>query len=62
MSGKDQSVTSRESLMSTKPGRSIIKQALLKSKGSTYLTNTKKRQRPNSQILQKDLPKDYYMK
>ena len=33
MSGKDQSVTSRESLMSTKPGRQIIKQALLKSKG-----------------------------
>ncbi len=33
MSGKDQSVTSREALMSTKPGKQIIKQALFKSKG-----------------------------
>lgn len=33
MSGKDQSVVSKESLMSTKPGKQIIKQALFKSKG-----------------------------
>ena len=33
MSGKDQSVTSKEALMSTKPGKQIIKQALFKSKG-----------------------------
>ena len=33
MSGKDQSVISKESLMSTKPGKQIIKQALFKSKG-----------------------------
>ena len=33
MSGKDQSVTSKEALMSTKPGKQILKQALFKSKG-----------------------------
>lgn len=33
MSGKDQSVVSKEALMSTKPGKQIIKQALFKSKG-----------------------------
>ncbi len=33
MSGKDQSVVSKEALMSTKPGKQILKQALFKSKG-----------------------------
>ena len=33
MSGKDQSVMSKEALMSTKPGKQIMKQALFKSKG-----------------------------
>lgn len=33
VSGKDQSVVSKESLMSTKPGKQIMKQALFKSKG-----------------------------
>ncbi|HIE47233.1 MAG TPA: hypothetical protein EYP96_05815, partial [Nitrosopumilus sp.] len=33
MSGKDQSIVSKESLMSTKPGKQILKQALFKSKG-----------------------------
>jgi hypothetical protein len=33
VSGKDQSVISKESLMSTKPGKQIMKQALFKSKG-----------------------------
>ncbi len=33
VSGKDQSVTSKESLMSTKPGKQIMKQSLFKSKG-----------------------------
>ena len=33
MSGKDQSVVSKEALMSTKPGKKIMKQALFKSKG-----------------------------
>lgn len=33
MSGKDQSVISKEALMSTKPGKQIIKQGLFKSKG-----------------------------
>ena len=33
MSGKDQSVISKEALMSTKPGKQIIKQGLFKSQG-----------------------------
>ena len=33
MSGKDQSVVSKEALMSTKPGKQILKQAFFKSKG-----------------------------
>ena len=33
MSGKDQSVISKEALMSTKPGKQIMKQGLFKSKG-----------------------------
>jgi len=33
VSGKDQSVVSKEALMSTKPGKKIMKQALFKSKG-----------------------------
>lgn len=33
VSGKDQSVVSKEALMSTKPGKQIMKQALFKSKG-----------------------------
>ena len=33
MSGKDQSVVSKDSLMSTKPGKQILKQGLFKSKG-----------------------------
>jgi len=33
VSGKDQSVVSKESLMSTKPGKQIMKQGLFKSKG-----------------------------
>ncbi len=33
VSGKDQSVTSKEALMSTKPGKQIMKQALFKKKG-----------------------------
>ena len=33
MSGKDESVTSKNSLMGTKSGKKIIKQGLFKSKG-----------------------------
>lgn len=33
MSGKDQSVVTKEALMSTKPGKQLIKQGLFKSKG-----------------------------
>lgn len=33
MSGKDQSVVSKEALMTTKPGKQILKQGLFKSKG-----------------------------
>ncbi len=44
MSSKDPSVTSKEALMSTKPGKSILKQGLFKSKGfkmfETYKTQT----------------------
>ena len=33
MSGKDESVFSKSALMSTKPGKQIMKQGLFKSKG-----------------------------
>ncbi|MCY4491205.1 MAG: hypothetical protein OXC46_07050 [Thaumarchaeota archaeon] len=46
MSGKDQSVVSKEALMGTKPGKQIIKQGLFKSKGyklfSKYKEETEK--------------------
>ena len=42
MSGKDQSVTSKEALMSTKPGKQIIKQGLFKSKGFKLFNKYKK--------------------
>lgn len=41
MSGKDQSVISKEALMSTKPGKQIIKQGLFKSKGYKLFTRYK---------------------
>ncbi|MGI0056465.1 MAG: hypothetical protein ACREAK_03730 [Nitrosarchaeum sp.] len=41
MSGKDQSVISKESLMSTKPGKQIMKQGLFKSKGYKLFTQYK---------------------
>ena len=41
MSGKDQSVVSKEALMSTKPGKQIMKQALFKSKGYKLFTQYK---------------------
>jgi len=41
VSGKDQSVISKESLMSTKPGKQIMKQALFKSKGYKLFTKYK---------------------
>ena len=41
MSGKDQSVVSKESLMSTKPGKQIMKQGLFKSKGYKLFTKYK---------------------
>ncbi len=42
MSGKDQSVVSIESLMSTKPGKQLIKQGLFKSKGYKLFNKYKK--------------------
>ena len=42
MSGKDQSVISKEALMSTKPGKQIMKQALFKSKGYKLFNKYKK--------------------
>ena len=62
MSGKDQSVVSKEALMTTKPGKQIIKQGLFKSKGYKLFKNTKKKLKMNFQILQKDLPMIYYEK
>lgn len=41
MSGKDQSVVSKEALMSTKPGKQIMRQALFKSKGYKLFTKYK---------------------
>ena len=41
MSTKDQSVVSKESLMSTKPGKQILKQGLFKSKGFKLFTQYK---------------------
>lgn len=41
MSGKDQSVTSKEALMGTKPGKQILKQGLFKSKGYKMFTKYK---------------------
>jgi len=41
VSGKDQSVVSKEALMSTKPGKQIMKQALFKSKGYKLFTQYK---------------------
>jgi len=42
VSGKDQSVVSIESLMSTKPGKQLIKQGLFKSKGYKLFNKYKK--------------------
>ena len=42
MSGKDESIFSKEALLSTKPGKSIVKQALLKSKGYRQFDKYKK--------------------
>lgn len=41
MSGKDQSVVSREALASTKPGKKILKQGLFKSRGYRMYTRYK---------------------
>ena len=42
MSGKDQSVVSKEALMSTKPGKQIMRQVLFKSKGYKLFNQYKK--------------------
>ena len=38
MSSKDESIFSKEALLSTKPGKDIVKQALFKSKGYKLMT------------------------
>ena len=43
MSGKDQSVVSKEALMSTKPGKQIMKQALFKKKGYKLFNHYKEK-------------------
>ena len=42
VSSKDESVFSKEALMSTKPGKDIVKQALFKSKGYKQFDKYKK--------------------
>ncbi len=42
VSAKDESVFSKEALLSTKPGKDIVKQALLRSKGHRQFDKYKK--------------------
>ena len=58
MSGKDQSVVSKEALMSTKPGKQIMKQALFKSKGFKLFNKYKEETEndfPNFAALHKNI-------
>ena len=57
MSSKDESVFSKEALMSTKPGKDIVKQALFKSKGYRQFDKYKKEAEEEFQNLQNDLPR-----
>ena len=54
MSGKDQSVVSKEALMSTKPGKQILKQGLFKKKGykqfNQYKEETEKEDRKSTRL------------
>ena len=62
MSGKDQSVVSKEALMSTKPGKQILKQGLFKKKGykqfNKYKEETEKEFPNFAQRFAEDLLKE----
>lgn len=60
MSGKDRSVTSKESLMSTKPGKQILKQGLFKSKGFKLFDKYKKEYEADFAGFQKRFADDLY--
>ena len=67
MSGKDQSVISKEALMSTKPGKQIMKQALFKKKGYKLFNHYKEeteKEFPNFKfylVLSEPLPEDNWV-
>jgi hypothetical protein len=61
MSGKDESIFSKNALMGTKPGKQIIKQGLFKSKGFNLII-IKKKQKIHFLNLLKDLQKIYLIK
>ena len=58
MSGKDESVTSKNSLMGTKSGKKIIKQALFKSKGYKQFNQYKEEYETNFPIFAKRFTND----
>ena len=58
MSGKDESVTSKNSLMSTKSGKKIMKQALFKSKGYRQFSHYKEEYEINFQEFAKRFTND----
>ena len=58
MSGKDESVTSKNSLMGTKSGKKIIKQALFKSKGYRQFNQYKEEYETNFPIFAKRFAND----
>ena len=58
MSGKDESVTSKNSLMGTKSGKKIIKQALFKSKGYKQFNQYKEEYETNFPIFAKRFAND----
>ena len=58
MSGKDESVTSKNSLMGTKSGKKIIKQALFKSKGYKQFNQYKEEYKTNFPVFAKRFSND----
>ncbi len=58
MSSKDQSIFSKEALLSTKPGKEIVKQSLLKSKGYKQFDKYKKEAEEESQNFVKRFTDD----
>ena len=58
MSSKDESIFSKEALLSTKPGKEIIKQALFKSKGYQLFDKYKKEKEEEFQNFVKRFTED----